>query len=407
MKIAYEFERKEFKDLLNWSCGIYYHREKIKKKNTKRVMQWSKIVEKEIIISILYFLCIFFFFPVFPKKWFLKLLIIIWIINLYIPFCLTIIILLFYRKKFQNMKKGVIKIGSWGIENIDNKGNVNFASWNEIDYGIEIKNYLYLYQGAKMPFVIPLHINRKKIFEMMKEKQPALILLKKKEEKTSKIIPFWKNYYPYILLVCLVFTSTTYFRIQNNKLLNFEFEKIKEERLDEEIYTKGYYAKIEKQMKEFYMEIEKNSKIYKENSAESMFQKMTVTYLKNEKSNLPPFQKNLIQTRNTSEQAIDTIINWLEQDHINTVLAQCDLDDWNKEKLEKYLQNKDTEEMIQKWKTKKEQNQKKYNALNRILSILTDKSTIWYIESEKLYIKDNQKREEYNRLYHLILDEEK
>lgn len=65
---------------------------------------------------------------------------------------------------------------------------------------------------------------------------------------------------------------------------------------------------------------------------------------------------------------------------------------------------KENEKKIENFRKEQEENQQNFSSLKRILEILTNKKSGWYIEKNELFIKDKKMLEEYNRLYHAILE---
>lgn len=221
----------------------------------------------------------------------------------------------------------------------------------------------------------------------------------------------------YILIltgIVLIITLTTigYFITNNKKqedilkqeIINLSNKDILSDNYDIDIKTKGDYAYIEETIKNYYKAISDNTKIInKYLNDETLINILSADNLKKDGPKFKKSYKNLTETRENINKAMQTIIDLCKEETIKKLIDKNKISNYS---YELYLDLMYTDEDLEEINNTKDEIQTVNNNLNTfldkvetILSLLKNNSQYWFIKDNQLYIEKDSLVKEYNNLY--------
>lgn len=250
----------------------------------------------------------------------------------------------------------------------------------------------------------------KKIIDNLEKK----VLKKETIKKSNKIINL-KKVLPYIVVAILILAITplSIMLIKRNNQENIIIKEIEiinnldiNGNIDMNIKSKNDYIKVETAVKEYYQELFNNKRIFNNNRAESLFNILTPDYLSKNKSKLKSLKlsKMIKDKTNELEVAVNNIIDMLDSDRIMSYIKKYNLDDYYCDFYrDKMVSENDSSYQVE-WTELLNINTKKIEYLDRVVDILVDNTSEWYIENNNLYFTDDKLLREYNELHNLIYE---
>lgn len=217
-----------------------------------------------------------------------------------------------------------------------------------------------------------------------------------------------------IIVLILVFVLgglLAYRNLKQENIVKDELEVINSlnastDTINMEIKASGDHGKVEKAIKEYYTDYFANKKIFNENRVEALFNTLTVSYLKENKSKLKSLKLDKMVDDKTKElnEAVNNIINMLDKDNIMAYVNKYDLKDYYNNFYQNNMVSKNDSTIKKEWKDLMDENTKKADYLKEIIKILVNNSNSWYVEDNQLYFSSDKLLKEYNNLHSLIYD---
>ena len=217
-----------------------------------------------------------------------------------------------------------------------------------------------------------------------------------------------------IIVLILIFVLgglLTYRNLKQENIVKDELEVINSlnastDTINMEIKASGDYANVEKAIKEYYTDYFANKKIFNDNRVEALFNTLTVSYLKENKSKLKSLKLDKRVDDKTKElnEAVNNIINMLDKDNIMAYVNKYDLKDYYNNFYQNNMVSKNDSTIKKEWKDLMDENTKKADYLKEIIKILVNNSNSWYVEDNQLYFLSDNLLKEYNNLHSLIYD---
>lgn len=396
--------KKEYFKYFNTVYGILLEKfwnKKIKKRKIKKTTEW---IIKNYLVSIGIFFFIAFYDTFLNLEWVTYLLVFSFLIIL----VANTIIMLDFIVKYQKNKKalsGEIKINKDNIIDLKEKGHSFSRTWDEIEFIISTKEAIFLFAKHKKFFIIPQKEKREeKVESIIKETSKELQIMKK-EYQTG--IKKWLIWGVYILLPIIAFLFFGCWYNYNISLMEEEIRKINEYeyQIDSHIYSYEKFGVIEQILKEYYDEFRKTREKYTNNSAEEIFSEITMDVLKNNPRQLQVMKESLEEREENATNAINHLLDLLTEEKVMKRITRKEWGETYENIFWTYAFTNYDSYYIESWQKELERNTTAMTYVKRAIEILTNEKKCWYIENDKLYMCD-QYREEYNKLYQLILGDE-
>ena len=239
--------------------------------------------------------------------------------------------------------------------------------------------------------------------------------LKKESIKKGLKKRDWKKGLPYIVIIALILMiiplSIALIKRNNQEdIIIKEIEIINNldinANIDMTIKSKNDYIKVETAVKEYYQDLFIKKRIFNNNRAESLFNILTPEYLNKNKNKLKSLNlsKMVKEKTNDVETAVTEIINMLDSEKIMSYILKYNLDEYYNDFYRSEMISENDVDYQNEWREILNNNANKVTSLYKVINILVDNTSDWYIENNSIYFTNNKLLNEYNKLYNLIYE---
>ena len=181
--------------------------------------------------------------------------------------------------------------------------------------------------------------------------------------------------------------------ILNNEIIKLVNQDLYKDNYDIEIRSKGYYAKLEKKIKNHYKELSNNIKLI--NGYLNSQDLINILSIDNIKSNAPDYTEshNLLNNVRDKLNSSMALVNDLSSEESIKEIFEDKKIEYLKEDLKKLeIVKEDTKIIVDNLNVF-------LDKVEVILNFLKNNVDNWYIENNQLYFKSNKLVKEYNNLY--------
>ena len=412
MKVHYNMTSKEYVKYYNWAMGIFLQRRKIKKNPNLKRKSFIKIILKN------YLLCIFcipflVFFDFFISFDVLSIYVSLFMIFTFLLNTLLLIVTtikLIYTAK--HSKKGELCFQENEILHTLENNQIITNQWENIEVIYALEKVVFIITKRKKFFLIPVDtLEQKKVVEYSKKKKqeyPSILIIEEYETTESRLKSLIHGGL-YVLSFFLLFVPIIIWDNYQLAILDREVEALYhyDKKVDKTIYSIEKYGTIEKELKDYFGNLQKQRKLYEENSSFALLNLLTIEYLDKHKEDLKELFQKFQTMENTTDKAIEKIIELLEEEKAMEKIRRWNLGEVYDTIYKEYIKELVNSQLKNQWEKERYNNHLRMQYLTRMVEILTLPNACWYIEKKNLYFCEEEQLREYNELYDKLMTNNK
>lgn len=226
---------------------------------------------------------------------------------------------------------------------------------------------------------------------------------KKKKWTVSRILIILFGSAFFVFLIYLIFSVHTELKAEK-QLIAMRDYILDTGKIDNQIKSKGEYAKIEKVMKDYYQEYLDYYDLLNEHDYLAVYDIIT-TLLIYRTSDLSRLLKGLPTYLENANEGMDGMIQLLEAEEIELLFFYADIDPYYFDFYKELMILDTDQEILIAWQNYKEENTEKMEYVEAMLEILVQNPEQWYVDDDFLYIIDDDLLEQYNSYYVLTFED--
>lgn len=413
MKIYYDMTSKEYFKFYNQAMGIFLQKRKIKKNPMRRIKTSTQIIIGNYLLCFLYIPFIV-FFDSFVSLGFLSFLFsTFFLLGLIFNTFFLFLVIVNFVKANMRVKKGELCFDAEGILDTAENGGVILKRWNEIDFVYVLEELIFIITKRKVVFFFPVDfLEQKKILEYLEtiQNDSSLFIIDKQNDATvGKFEKHFFNWGIYIFSFVLLFFLVMGWDSYHLSILDREIEALYDsnKKIDTTIYSFEKYGIVEKELKNYFNDLQQYRNIYEENSAISIIYLLTAEYLEKHRDELPDLLQNFSTMENITENAIQKLIELFDEEKAMEKIRYWNLGEVYDSLYKDYISDFVSNQFRRQWEKELYENHLRMQYLTRMLEILTSPHACWEISNNYLYFCDDIQLKEYNELYDRLMENNK
>lgn len=237
----------------------------------------------------------------------------------------------------------------------------------------------------------------------------------KKEKKKSNKLKYILIFIGIILVIFigiigyLVVKDLEQEDILKKEIVNLANKDLVTDNYDIEVKTTGDYAYIEEAIKTYYKKLSDSVKIINNYlNDEDLINILSVTNLESDRPKFENSYKVLSETRDKSNQAMETIIDLCSEETIKELIDKKKVDGYSYDLYLELMYTEDDLKDLEKTKTEMQVISDNLNnfldKVEAMIKMLEVNSDYWFIDEGQLYFEKDSLVTEYNNLYNDLND---